>query len=55
MYHYYDEDGPARNREEDLLDRADHFRTERKDREMEELWAKDREEKVKKQDELETN
>lgn len=33
-------DKPTRNREEDLLDRADHERTERKDRKMEELWAK---------------
>ena len=32
-------DEPTRNREEDLLDRADHERTECKDREMEELWA----------------
>lgn len=32
-------DKPTRNREEDLLDRADHERTERKDREMEELWV----------------
>ena len=55
MYNYY-EDGPSRNRDEDLIDRADRYRTERKDREMEELWAKEQEEKAnKKEHELETN
>ena len=33
------EDEPRRNYQEDQLDRADHERTERKDKEMEELWA----------------
>jgi hypothetical protein len=58
MYHYYDDEGPTRDRDEDMRDRADYLRTERKDREMEELWAKSREEqstKPKDANELETN
>lgn len=59
MYHYNDWDsGPTRDYDEDVRDRADRLRTERKDREMEELWAKGREEqatKPKDASKLETN